>query len=89
MHVQLGGMRAYLLAEVYPGKEKEFLKKAKSFPAMVSVDLVHGAFDMVMLLDGDLKTIDETIMKVRSLQGIRRTETLLGFEKFPIPSSTG
>jgi len=82
-------MRAYLLVQVYPGKEKEFLEKVKSLPGMVSVDIVHGSFDMVMLLEADLKMIDDSIMKVRSLQSVCRTETLLGFERFPVPGSIG
>ncbi|MFB0568134.1 MAG: hypothetical protein ACETV0_00735 [Nitrososphaeria archaeon] len=82
-------MRAYLLVQLYPGKEEDFMNEAKSFPGMVRVDMVHGAFDVVMLLDGDLKTIDDTILKVRCLQGVRNTETLLGFERFPAPCAPG
>jgi len=82
-------MRAYLLVQVYPGKEREFLKKARSLPGMVSAEMVHGAFDVVIILEGDLKTIDDTILKVRSIQGVSRTESLLGFEMFPLPSSPG
>jgi len=51
--------------------------------------MVHGAFDVVIILEGDLKTIDDTILKVRSIQGVSRTESLLGFEMFPLPSSPG
>ena len=78
-----------MLVQVYPGKEKELLEKVKSLRGKVSVDMVHGSFDVVMLLEGDLKTIDDTILKVRSLQSVSRTETLLGFERFPVSSSLG
>lgn len=77
------------MVQVYPGKEEEFMKDAKSLPGMVSVDMVHGAFDMVMLLESDLKTIDDTVLKIRCLQGVRGTETLLGFERFPAPCAPG
>jgi hypothetical protein len=77
--------RAYVLIEIYPGKEKEFTEyvMSKELAKDINVermDFVHGSFDVVMLLRGTMKSIDARIIELRKSPLIRRTETLLCFE---------
>ena len=86
--------RACILIELEPGREQGF---GESLTEMVEtgkaegcltptcvikkVDFVYGAFDIVMILEGDAKEFENIIYQLRALPHIRRTETLLCFEK--------
>lgn len=78
-------MRAYVLIQIEPGHEMDITKgKAmsaglSSFKGVIHADVVHGAFDVVAVLEGDPKTIDETIIKIRSIPHVKRTESLITF----------
>jgi hypothetical protein len=77
--------RAYVLMEIQPGKEKEFVDYVMSKGLLKDInverlDFVHGSFDAVVLLRGTTKSIDARIMDLRKIPFIRRTETLLCLE---------
>lgn len=79
--------RAYVLIGIQPGKEKEFTEYVMSKGLLKDInvermDLVHGSFDVVVVLRGTMKSIDARIMELRKSSFIRRTETLLCFEIF-------
>jgi hypothetical protein len=86
-------MRAYILVQVSPGKEMETIgqlnKVNEEYQGTGRVDFVHGSFDIVASFDMDIRDIDRLVLKIRSLQNVRRTETLLGFEYIPVPESVG
>jgi len=76
--------RAYVLIEVKPGKEKQFTEYVTSKDLVKDInvermDFVHGSFDVVVILRGAMKGIDEKIMQLRKSPFVRRTETLLCF----------
>ncbi len=78
-------MRAYVLIQIEAGHEMDITKgKAmsaglSSFKGVTQADVVHGAFDVVAVLEGEPKTIDETIMKIRSMPHVKKTESLITF----------
>ena len=76
-------MRAYILVHVDPGHETDIIDGSSmtagisSFAGVVQADVVHGAYDVVVVVEGEPKTIDETIMKLRKIPHVRKTESLL------------
>jgi hypothetical protein len=79
--------RAYVLIELHPGKEKEFCDMILSSGFLVDskverTDFVHGPFDFVLVLKGEMDDIDARILEMRRSPFVRRTETLLCFEMF-------
>jgi hypothetical protein len=80
-------VRAYVLVEIQPGKEKEFcdevLSKGLILDSKVErMDFVHGPFDFVIILRGTIKDLDARIMEMRKSPYVRETETLICFEMF-------
>jgi len=72
--------RAYLLVEVEPGREAEFIRRLEEMDKIVNTDFVHGEYDIVAVLEGDWREIDQTIIAVRKLPGLRKTVTLTVFD---------
>jgi hypothetical protein len=80
-------VRAYVLVELRPGKEKEFceeiLEKGLILDSKVErTDFVHGSYDFICVLHGQIAEIDRRIIALRRSQYIRKTETLICFEIF-------
>ncbi len=72
--------RAYLLIEVEIGKEAALIRSLQRMDKVSSVDLIHGEYDLIAILEGSYKEIDETVLAVRKLPGVRKTVTLTAFE---------
>ena len=76
-------MRAYILIDVDPGHETDIIDGSamsagvSCFAGIVHADVVYGSHDLVVVVEGDPKTVDETIMKLRKIPHVRKTETLL------------
>ena len=80
-------IRAYVLVELIAGKEKEFCEEilAKGLILDTKIertDFVHGTYDFICLLHGDMKDIDRRIIELRNSKYIRKTETLICFDMF-------
>lgn len=75
--------RSYVLIEVEPGKEDYVIPQLRKMAHVSAVDFVHGDYDVVCILEGDLKEIDRTVIEVRKLPHIRRTVTLTAFKARP------
>jgi hypothetical protein len=87
MQPQESGVRAYVLVEIQPGKEKEFCDEILSRGLLLDsrverMDFVHGSFDFVIILRGAMKDIDLKVMEMRKSSFVRKTETLICFEMF-------
>ena len=87
MKSQEGSIRAYVLVEIQPGKEKEFcdevLSKGLILDSKVErMDFVHGPFDFVIILRGAMKDIDARVIEMRKSPFVCRSETLICFEMF-------
>jgi nitrate reductase NapAB chaperone NapD len=72
-------MRAYILVDIQPGRESDILTHLATVEGIVYADVVHGAFDLVVVLEGDPETIDKTIMRIRRLPYVKKTESMLSF----------
>lgn len=79
--------RAYLLVSLRPGSEKKFSEEILSKGLLVDskverMDFVHGPFDFILTLRGEMDEIDRRIMEMRKSPHVRKTATLLAFEMF-------
>ena len=76
-------MRAYILIDVDPGHEMDIINGSSmsagvsSFSGVVQADVVYGSHDLVVVVEGDPKAVDETIMKLRKIPHVRKTESRL------------
>ena len=76
-------MRAYILIDVDPGHETDIIDGSSmsagvsSFAGIVHADVVYGSHDVVVVVEGDPKTVNETIIKLRKIPHVRKTESLL------------
>jgi hypothetical protein len=82
MNPQGKNARAYVLVEIQPGKEKEFTDDIVSRGLITDskderIDVVHGAFDFVIILCGAVKDIDRRIIEIRKSPFVVKTETLI------------
>jgi hypothetical protein len=79
--------RVYVLIEIQPGKEQEFVNEMLAKGLIVDskterIDFVHGSFDFVVMLSGKMSDIDRRLMELRKSPYVRRTETLINVEMF-------
>ena len=70
--------------EVDPGVSLKDIVEGKamsaglaSYEGVVSCDVVHGEYDVVVVVEGDPSTIDRTLLKIRGLPFVRKTVSLL------------
>lgn len=73
-------MRAYILIVFQPGREEDVFEELSTFQNIKAADVVHGPYDMVLVLEGDIEDIDKTIMRIRKMQYVKKTESLLSFD---------
>jgi len=77
-------VRVYVLVEVQPGREKEFMEEVLSTrlirdSKVERMDFVHGSFDLVVVLTGAMKDVDARVIALRKVPFVLRTETLISF----------
>ena len=72
--------RAYLLIDVEPGEEAGLIRQLGDQAHVVSTDFVHGGYDIVCVLEGEYRGIDETVLQIRRLPHVRKTTTLTVFD---------
>jgi hypothetical protein len=79
-------MKAYILIEVDPGASLRGIVNGgamssglASYKGVVSADVVHGEYDLVVIVEGDPVDIDRTLLKIRGLPYIKKTVSLLTF----------
>jgi hypothetical protein len=80
-------VRAYVLVELFPGKEKEFCEEIMDKGLILDskierTDFVHGHYDFICMLKGEIHDIDRRIIELRRSVYIRKTETLIAFDMF-------
>ena len=71
--------RVYLLVKTESGMENKVFEALKTLPYIKSADIVTGPVDVVAVFEADsLNKIEDFILeKVRKLEGIRETTTLI------------
>ena len=72
--------RAYLLIEVEPGTEADLIARLQGLPNVTNADFVHGGYDIVCVLEGEFREMDETVIRARKLPHVRKTTTLTVFD---------
>lgn len=70
---------AYILAKCEPGFEEQVFNSLKKTRGVVEVDQVYGSpYDIVVKIKCDrLKELSSTVWRIRRINGIRLTQTLL------------
>jgi len=81
--------KAYVLIRVQPGKEIELYDELKLIPKVTGIDLVRGAFDFVVVSEGDASDIDMVVLRIRKSPYVLNTETMTAFETFPWQEVSG
>jgi hypothetical protein len=79
-------MKAYILIEVDAGAPLRDMVNGgainsglASYKGVVSTDIVHGEYDLVVIVEGSQVDIDRTLLKIRGLPYIKKTVSLLTF----------
>ena len=81
--------KAYVLIRVQPGRETELYDELKQIPNIVGIDLVRGAFDFVVVAEGEANEIDALVLRIRKSPHLVNTETMTVFETVPWQEVTG
>ena len=69
---------AYVLIVTEVGKEHELIQNLLSINGVTVAQTVYGEFDVICKVEcNNLKSLDESITKVRKIQSIIRTMTLI------------
>ncbi len=70
---------AYVLIVTSIGREYEVIEKIKDMEGVTEAVPVYGEYDVIVRIEAsDIKTIDKTVTKIRSLPMVLRTVTLIG-----------
>ena len=68
----------YVLVVTEVGKEHEVVQELLEIDGVIEAQTVYGEFDILCKVSNeDLKTLDTTITKVRKIQSVIRTMTLI------------
>jgi len=81
--------RAYILIRVQPGKEIELYEELKQMPNITAIDLIRGAFDFIVVIEGDPANLDRAVLGVRKIPFVLATETMTVWETFPWEDVSG
>ena len=73
---------AWVLISCEPGRERDVYVHLLSMPTVSEVSVVYGELDLVARIDfDDEKEMSKTlIVEMRTVEGIRKTETLISVE---------
>ena len=73
---------AWVLISCEPGRERDVYVHLLSLPTVSEVSVVYGELDLVARIDfDDEKEMSKTlIVEMRTVEGIRKTETLIAVE---------
>jgi len=70
---------AYILAIVKTGKEYDLASEISSMESVKEVLITYGTYDLVIKAEvGSLAELDKLVTTIRKLNGVERTETLIG-----------
>ena len=70
---------AYVLLNVMGGKEYEVAEKIRSIEGVTEALVVYGEYDVAARIVVDsMKALDRTVTKIREIDGVLRSITLIG-----------
>jgi len=80
----VGGIRMVLgvtLVKVVPGKERSVFDALKDIPGFRELHHVFGEYDFLVIAEVDsLPVLSETVDKIRDVEGVMTTHTIVGAE---------
>jgi len=69
------------MVNVAPGKEKEVYLNIKKMKSVREVYHVFGEFDFVVIIETQsLSELNKTVDEIRSIEGVVKTQTVVGAE---------
>ena len=69
------------MVNIQPGKEKEVYNQIKQIKFVKEVYHVFGQFDFVVIIHANsLSELNEAVDKIRSINGVVKTQTVIGAE---------
>jgi DNA-binding Lrp family transcriptional regulator len=72
---------AYVLINADVGKENDVLKELKTLPSVKEAYFVFGVYDIVAKVEsGDVRELKEVLTKIRRLEYVKSTLTMIGRE---------
>lgn len=77
-------MKAYLLARVKPGFDKDVIEKIKGLNPVKEVASIYGEYDLIAKVEiENLEKLDEFVFNtIRKIDGVERTTTLIVTQLF-------
>jgi hypothetical protein len=79
MSESLPKQKAYVLIRIQPGKESELYEELKQVPNIIGIDLVHGPYDFVVVVEGTASDVDKVVLRIRKIPYVLNTETMTAF----------
>ncbi|HXW66323.1 MAG TPA: Lrp/AsnC ligand binding domain-containing protein [Thermoplasmata archaeon] len=69
----------YLLVEIEIGRLEDVLRRMRAVPGVTEVQAVTGPFDLIVKVQAPRinEALDTVVHKIRSIPGIKSTETLV------------
>ncbi|RLI86620.1 MAG: Lrp/AsnC family transcriptional regulator [Archaeoglobales archaeon] len=72
---------AVIMVNVQPGREKDFYLSVRDMRGVRDVIHVFGEFDFVVIVETkDLAELNDTVDCIRGLDGVTKTQTVIGAE---------
>ncbi len=79
-------MRAYVMLKVSPQNTADLMQALKDEAHVMEANLIHGPYDCVLEIEGkDLDVINETVLRLRAMEGIIATMTCLVIQSWQRP----
>lgn len=73
-------MLAYILLNCGPGNEKDVISEIKKLPEVVEINGIMGRYDIFVKVSAkEPQVIDNTIQKIRSINGITASYSMTVF----------
>jgi uncharacterized protein with GYD domain len=70
--------RAFVLVTVYSDADRSSLFEIRGIPSVTNVDMVLGAFDAVVTVEGeDEKAIERAVVSISRTRGVKEAKSLV------------
>ena len=71
-------IKAYVLINVSVGREYDIVEKVREIDGVEEAHVVYGEYDIIVKISGSyLKEIEKAVMKIRHIDGVIRSTTLI------------
>lgn len=71
-------IKAFVLINVSVGREYDIVKKVREIDGVEEAYVVYGEYDIIVKISGNyLKEIEKAVMRIRHIDGVIRSTTLI------------